>query len=283
MKNKPTTGKNVEIRALRICIFLISLIWSAAVHAQEPEPVGIVTAVKGQVAVTSTTGGRETVEEGARVFLGDRFETGEDSGVKILLNDDTLISLGEKTDFEITEFVYTPNTRKSLSNIFKGKLKAIIQKFEGGESNVEFAAPNGVIGIKGTIVFIDADKGIFYVDEGRATVRGITKEVVLEAGELTIIGPDGNPLAPQLITPELKKELEDATQVKEEAPPRDSLYKEDYPGKEPPPAVITGTTDTSISDMPTVPPVDLLPGTNSRDEAPVDIIIPPPQSPQGGR
>jgi hypothetical protein len=277
MRDKPGTGKEVEIKALMVYALLISLIWASTAYAQEP--IGIVTAVKGQVTVAGATGVMEAVEEGARVFLGDRFKTEENSGVKILLNDDTLVSLGGETDFEITEFVYTPNARRSLSNIFKGKLKAIIQKFEGRESNVEFAAPNGVIGIKGTIIFIDADKGIFYVDEGRATVRGITKEVVLEAGQFTIIGPDGNPLDPKSITPELRKGLEDATEVKEEAPPRDSLYKEDYPGKEPPPPIITGTKDTSISDMPTVPPVDLLPGTNGRNEAPVDITIPPPQSP----
>ncbi|HWP92042.1 MAG TPA: FecR domain-containing protein [Thermodesulfobacteriota bacterium] len=257
-----------------LTIFVLGLA-AAHTHAQEPEPIGIVTAARGQVTVVGEDGVSEAVEEGARVYLGDRFETGEDSGVKILFNDDTLISLGANTTYEINEFVYTPNTRRSLSNILRGKLKGIIQTFEGEESNVEFATPKGVIGIKGTIVYIDADRGIFFVLEGKGRVRGVTEEVELLSGEFTIIGPDGNPSLPKPITPELRKELEEVTLVLEEAPPRDSLYKEDYPGKEPPPAVPPEGMVTTIGDVPTGQPVDLLPGVNPDDEAPVDVIINP--------
>lgn len=253
----------------------MSIIWITAAIAQEPEPIGIVTAVKGDVTVVGEDGASEQVQEGARVYLRDRFVTEDESGVKILFNDDTLISLGANTTYEINEFVYTPDTRRSVSSILKGKLKGIIQKFEGDESSVEFATPKGVIGIKGTIVYIDADRGIFLVLDGTGTVKGITEVVVLQPGEFTIIGPDGNPSAPQAITPELKKELEEVTEVLEKVPPRDASLKEDYPGKEPPPAGPPDSIVTSIGDVPTGQPVDLLPGVNPNDEAPVDVIINP--------
>ncbi|MGH7806976.1 MAG: hypothetical protein ACRENT_02690, partial [Thermodesulfobacteriota bacterium] len=95
-------------KALKIYTVLISILWISIVYAQEAEPVGIVTAVKGQVTVVNAGGESEVVVEGAKVFLGDTFETGDDSGVKILFDDDTLISLGANAIFEITEFVYTP-------------------------------------------------------------------------------------------------------------------------------------------------------------------------------
>ncbi len=278
-----------KTRVLKICVLaLISVLWIAITYthtyAQEPEPIGIVTAVKGQVTVVSA-GVSEAVEEGARVFLGDRFETGEDSGVKILFNDDTLISLGANTTFEITEFVYTTARRKSLYNIITGKLKAIIQKFEGEESDIEFATPGGVAGIKGTIIFIDADMNIFFVLEGEAFVRGVipgAREIWLRGGEFTGIQPDGNPSDPALIPLELKGELEKGTEVQEEVPPRDSLLKEEYPGKEPPPKSITAPeimrTGAGVL-PPLAQPVDLLPGVTPQDKAPVDIVIPPPQSP----
>ncbi|MBI2486399.1 MAG: FecR domain-containing protein [Deltaproteobacteria bacterium] len=267
----------MQSKALKVYILLISILWVAAAHAREPEPVGIATAVKGQVTVVSASGESETVVEGAKVFLGDTFETGDDSGVKILFDDDTLISLGANTTFEITEFVYTPTQRKSISNLTKGKLKSIIQKFEGGESNVEYATPNAVVGVKGTTLFMDADRKLFCVLEGEVFVRGVipgTREVIIETGQCTWI-IDGNPSVPVPFTDELKEEFILATEIKEDVPLRDSLYKEEHPGKQPPPTISETTEEgPSIEDVPTIQPVDLLPGVDAEDRAPVDVIIP---------
>lgn len=256
---------------------LILAIWMGSAYAQEkPEPIGIVTVVKGQVTVVSVEV-NEQVKQGARVFLGDRFQTGENSGAKILFNDDTLISLGANTKFEITEFVYNPTRRKSISNILTGKIKAIIQKFEG-ESDVQFATPNGVAGVKGTILFIDADRGIFFALEREVFVRGIVpgaQEIRLEPGEFTMIGPRGNPSNAGPIPDGLKNELEKGTQVNEEIPSRDSLYKEDYPGKKPP---HTGILSELGIFAPLEQPVDLTPGVNQNDQSPVNVIVVPHSS-----
>ncbi len=253
---------------------LISVLWITSAYAQQkPEPIGIVTAVKGQVTVISG-GVSEQVDQGTKVFLGDRFQTGENSGAKILFNDDTLISLGANTKFEITEFVYNPSRRRSVSNILTGKIKAVIQRFEG-ESDVEFVTPKGIAGVKGTILFIDADRGIFFALEREVYVRGTVpgaKEIRLEPGEFTIIGPDGNPLNPAPIPDELKNKLQQETQVNEETPSRDSLYKEDYPGKKPP---HIGILSELGAFAPLEQPANLLPGVNQKDEAPVDVIVVP--------
>ncbi len=266
--------------ALSLAMTIMIAYMARDTYAQEPEPIGIATAVKGQVTVVSSGGESETVVEGVKVFLGDTFETGDDSGVKILFDDDTLVSLGANADIEITEFVYTPTKRKSVSNITKGKLKSIIQKFEGGESNVEYATPNAVAGIKGTTLFIDADKEPLCVLEGQVFVKGVapgTREVKLETEQCTRI-IDGNPSDAIPFTDELKEEFILSTEVKEDLPLRDSLYKEEYPGKKPPPTIpdTTSTTErTSIQDVPLAQPVDLLPGVNAENEAPVDVIVNP--------
>jgi hypothetical protein len=268
----------LEIASLMLAMTIMIVYSTNYTYAQEPQPVGIPTAVKGQVTVVSASGERETVIEGAKVFLGDTFETGDDSGVKILFDDDTLISLGANTTFEITEFVYTPTQRKSLSNLTKGKLKSIIQKLEGGESNVEYATPNAVAGVKGTTLFIDADRKLFCVLEGEVFVRGViagTREVIIETGQCTRI-IDGNPSVPVPFTDELKEEFILATELKEDVPLRDSLYKEEYPGKEPPPTISEIIEEgPSIEDVPTIQPIDLLPGVNAEGEAPVDVIVNP--------
>jgi hypothetical protein len=274
----PQAALVAKIGVLKICIFtLISALWIVSAYAQQqPEPIGIVTAVKGQVTVVSG-GVSEQVNQGARVFLGDRFQTGENSGAKILFNDDTLISLGANTKFEITEFVYNPTRRKSVSNILTGKIKAIIQKFEG-ESDVQFITPKGVAGVKGTILFIDADRGIFFALEREVFVRGIvpgSREIRLGPGEFTTIGPKGNPSNAGPIPGGLKNELEKGTQVNEETPSRDSLYKKDYPGKKPP---HTGILSELGIFAPLKQPVDLTPGVNQNDKAPVNVIVVPHSS-----
>ena len=242
--------------------------------AQEAESIGIATAVNGQVTVTNSRG-TQTVVEGTRVFLGDRFETAENSGVKIIFNDDTLISLGANANFEVTEFVYTPTSRKSLSNLIKGKLKAIVQDLPGVETDLEFATPNAVAGIKGTTLYLDG-VGIVYASEGEIFVRCIQagdREVNLVSGYYTEIMPDGNCSEPAPIPPDLRNELIEGTKVAEEAP-EDESYTEDYPGKEL--TVKESPYDlTGLVTAPLAQPVDLLPGTDPFDRAPVDVIVKP--------
>ena len=107
-----------------IALFII-LISSSAAIAQEDSSIGIVTAVQGLVTVTDSSGTFDAVE-GTPVKLGDTIETGEEAGVKILFDDDSLFSLGDNTSVVLNEFIYTPQERKSISNITKGKMRAII-------------------------------------------------------------------------------------------------------------------------------------------------------------
>ncbi len=265
---------------LRTIILLLNLLvlssWTTSALSQEDESVGIVTAVNGGATVISSQGS-EAVEKGTRVFLGDRLETGDESGLKILFNDDSLISLGANASLEITEFVYTPTERKSLSNLVKGKLKAIIQKIPGVETEIEFATPNAVAGIKGTELYIDALGGIFYTYEGETYVRGILKcprEVVVGPGQFSEILQDGCPSVPAPIPPALQNELMEGTEVEEEAPEDDESRKSEYPGKELPGKEGTPAYSQLIS-APLVQPANLLPGTNPQNKAPVDVIVNP--------
>jgi hypothetical protein len=262
-------------RILLILNLFILIPWATSVSSQEGESVGIVTAVNGQATVISA-GESGSVEKGTEVFLGDRIETGDDSGVKILFNDDSLISLGANATFEITEFVYTPTKRKSLSNLVKGKLKGIIQKIPGVETNIEFATPNAVAGIKGTELYIDA-LGIFYTHEGETYVRGIVRcprEVVVGAGQFSEILQDGCPSVPAPIPPGLKNELIEGTEVQEEAPETDESRKAEYPGKELP-GKKEAPEFSQLIGAPLVQPANLLPGTNPQDKAPVKVIVNP--------
>jgi hypothetical protein len=264
------------IRILLMLNLFALIPWASAVLSQEDDSVGIVTAVNGQASIISAEGS-EAVEKGTPVFLGDRLETGDDSGLKILFNDDSLISLGANAVFEITDFVYTPTERKSLSNLVKGKLKGIIQKIPGVETDMEFVTPNAVAGIKGTELYIDA-LGTVYASEGEIRVRGLLtcpREVMVSAGQFTEILTDGCPSVPRPIPPGLKNELIEGTEVQEEAPENDESRKAEYPGQELPEEETTPAFSQLIS-APLVQPANLLPGTTPSGRAPVDVIVTPP-------
>ena len=99
---------------MKYIAFFILLFSSSLAMAQENSAIGIVTAMEGLVTVTDSTGTFDVVE-GTPVKLGDTIETGEESGVKILFDDDSLFSLGDNTSVVLNEFIYTPQERKSIS------------------------------------------------------------------------------------------------------------------------------------------------------------------------
>ncbi len=260
----------MRIKTIKIFMLLLSAIWVSNSFAQEPEPIGIVTAVKGEVVVVRA-GKSEVIEKGTNVFLGDRLETKEASGVKIVFDDDTLISLGENTNFDITEFVYTPKERKSYYNIFKGKLKGIVQKIEGRDSNVEFATPNAVAGIKGTTEYIDADVGEIGVEGGALFVRRKDGawEGIIENQVVNTFEPRFKPLD---FYPGFKERFENLI---EEAP-SDEEHEEEFPEEELP-SEEAGLTPFGA---PGVPPINQQPTDVQGNRVPVDVEIPtPPQGP----
>ncbi|MGQ0794271.1 MAG: FecR family protein [Deltaproteobacteria bacterium] len=267
MKNLPRQFLNLAFGSV-----LFFALCHAAVYAQNPQSVGTLTAVKNEVKVSRDGAEAQTQQQGARAFLGDFLETGDDSGAKILFEDDTLISLGANAEFEITEFVYAPNKRKSLSTLTKGKLKSIVQRVEG-ESDVQYATPNAVCGIKGTTLLIDA-KGIFCAVEGSISVKGKTKEVTVNSGQCSRI-IDGEPSDPESLTEQQLGEFADTDfeialfrDLLNRNLPIGSLF--DTPG--------TTNIPEALSSLPQLPleqPADQLPGVDSNGRLPIDIIINP--------
>lgn len=252
--------------------FFTVLVFSSTSFSQEIGEVGIVTALKGSVTVTNSSGIQE-VSEGSVVLLGDIFETGDDSGVKILLDDDSLISLGDNTKYEFNEFIYNPDNRESVSNISKGKIRAIIRKVKGDNADIKFNTPTAAAGIKGTTLFIDADENIFAVKEGIVAVEGNANSnnnvVLITNNQYTKI-VDGMPIAPAPMSNELWQNYKMLTEI----PQTFNLRSGTITG-----ANITSPAIASLpinvkdlsNSVPTIPPVNLT--SPLANVAPVTIII----------
>ena len=270
--------KKLLVSSAFVFVFILSVQLS---YAQD-DGIGVVSAYEGSVQVTR---GINTLNaaQGMEVLLGDVFDTAEESGVKIVFIDDTLVALGEDTSFEITEFVFNPNERKSVSNVTKGKMRSLINKFKGATSSVEYKTSNAVAGVKGTELYVNADDEIFAVREGEAFVRGLlpgAREVRLGANQFTRI-VNGSPITPQLLTDDIWDEFQGKTDFPEQLLDIIAFYESYFPGSNIPPGnSSTGSTTTNNipgTEFPTAQPVDLTPGAgveNIAPEVPVVIDIP---------
>ena len=247
---------------MRYIALFILLFSSSLAIAQENGAIGIVTAVEGLVTVTDSTGTFDAVE-GTPVKLGDTIETGEESGVKILFDDDSLFSLGDNTSVVLNEFIYTPQERKSISNITKGKMRAIIKGGEAINSNVEIKTPNGVAGIKGTTLYANADDDTFCLRVGEIIVKGNKSQesVTLTPNECTHI-IDGRPISPERMTEENWLKFKRETDIYEGLGNLSTSYMQNYPGSEGTGAAPELSSIINISQFPTVQPFNQSPLDN---------------------
>lgn len=125
--------------------------------AVEARPVGRVVALEGEVDILQA--GQEEPEVArlmSYVYLLDQIETMEESKVKILMNDDSVITLSENTHLTIDEFVYSPKKkeRRSLFRMLKGKTKFLVGRLLGFRSRYRVKTPTATVGVRGTLFIV---------------------------------------------------------------------------------------------------------------------------------
>ncbi len=204
-------------------------VWSVA-PAFSGEAVGLVTMVQKQVHVTHT--GQDQillVKAGDGVLFMDTYETQAESRAKLLFEDDSLLTLGEKTKLQITEHVYDPaeNRRRTIMKILSGRARVLVGKvFSGAGSKFEIHTPTAVAAARGTyyIVYLFERAGHLMtgvlslagevdVRNTDASIRGVVK---LRPNQYTIVGRGSPPVAAALMDPGLSAELQSSTEVEEE-------------------------------------------------------------------
>jgi hypothetical protein len=171
--------------------------------AQEPqaEDIGVFTAVEGQVSVT-----RSGTVDGLPAKLNDdvRFldviETERESRSKALLNDDSILTVGEHSRVEITEHVYDPSrsVRTVVVNLVSGKVRALVGRiFTGTGSKFEVHTPSAVASARGTyfvVWHVDGVSGIANVgSHGAVDFQSGGSTVRVEPGNFSIAPAGGGP------------------------------------------------------------------------------------------
>ena len=145
----------------KIKILLISLLLSLFTFSLviANEFIGVVAVGVGNISNQKN----EKLITGSKIYFGDTIIVSEQSNAQILLLDETALTIGEKSELTIDDFVYDPQTKvgKIVSNIKVGTVKVITGEIsKQNPENLEVNIPTGSVGARGTefIVVTESDK-----------------------------------------------------------------------------------------------------------------------------
>src|SRR5688572_6594793 len=191
---------------LRLASSFIGMLLAAAAHAQDP--AGTVAALQGRA---EAQGAAQTAWRAlalrSDVFVGERLRTADASRLKLLMRDDSVITLGPKSELVIDEQVVRTEGGTSRMGALVGAVRAVVtDRYGKPGASFEVKTPTAVAGVRGTgfVVLIDADGkrtrviGLYDVTRVRsvADTRG-RREVRVGAGQLTEVVAGGEPTAPR--------------------------------------------------------------------------------------
>jgi len=210
-------------RTVRIS-FILLLVWGQLSPSFGAQPIGSVSALRGEVLDRRQEATQWVMLKLVDpLYLYDTVKTGEASRVEFLLEDDSLLSLGENSQLLIDEHIYQPKQERRISvfSLISGKVRAIIGKsFRGEGSRFQIETPTAVISARGTDFItwvVSRQLTIVIVLAGEVRVRNILAKIVGEqlvrANFMTEIRRDRPPSIPVIAPPEQKIHLIKDTRV----------------------------------------------------------------------
>lgn len=184
--------------------------------------IGVAGAVNGKVEVFSAAPqpiGR-VIGSGKPLYLNERVKTGSDGRLQIMLLDETVFTIGPKSEMALNEFVYDPKSGagKVTAKVTQGVFRFVTGKIghnQPSDMKVEF--PVGTMGIRGTIVGgkVEEDGSTLAVLLGPGASNnagersgafslsnaGQTVDVNKAGFGSRITGPNNPPTAPAMVSP----------------------------------------------------------------------------------
>jgi hypothetical protein len=118
-------------------------------HAFSKNFIGVISAGVGEISNQDS----EKLTTGSKIYFGDTIIVKEQSSAQILLLDETALTVGEKSELTIDDFIYDPKSKvgKIVSSIKVGTVRIITGEIsKQNPDNLEVNVPSGSIGARGT-------------------------------------------------------------------------------------------------------------------------------------
>lgn len=111
-----------------------------------PKYVGTVKEIRGEVIVED-----RILQKGSKIYPRDVLKTNEKSFLKLELIDETQITIGPKSEFQVEKWNYrTKNDRDALFSLTQGKMRAEIRAKAKEKDQLKVKSPLVAMGIRGT-------------------------------------------------------------------------------------------------------------------------------------
>ena len=130
-------------------IFVLVILTLSKSYAFSKDFIGVISAGIGEIINQDS----EKLTTGSKIYYGDTIIVKEQSNAQILLLDETALTVGEKSELTIDDFVYDPKSKvgKIVSNIKVGTVRIITGEIsKQNPDNLEVNVPSGSIGARGT-------------------------------------------------------------------------------------------------------------------------------------
>jgi hypothetical protein len=208
----------MKLRFTELIFFTLSIccavLFSSARLMAADESVGKVTRLAGD-AVVVREGKDIQVALGAEIRLSDSVRTGSDGRVRILFNDETVASVGPGALFRMDEYLDSGADGNFKAHVAEGLVRFVTGKIvEANPGGFSVTAPEAVVGIRGTIISVRAEKEMTTVYVEKSAGEVLANHVEVPSGSkisFAIYGDTGpferrhlaeETIEPEPITPE---------------------------------------------------------------------------------
>lgn len=188
--------------AVLVMVLLIGLRAAASTAASTGEKAGTVTRIE-KTAVAVQDAIPRPLQDGSDILVGDVISTGRDARLEFKLLDGSVVNLGERTVFVVTDFAQRNDEENIALRLLEGAFKASsgeLTKRKPDAMNVETEL--GSIGIRGTTVWgghLDKVFQIALLDGKKivVTTRGGSVELTKPLQGTRLLSADAAPTAPR--------------------------------------------------------------------------------------
>ncbi len=180
-------------------IFLILAYSPVNVYAQDNNAAGQVVSLYGDVWLSSGPGNPwRKINRSQKIFIGSRVKTGRLSGVSLRMEDESLIRLSQKSEFQVEGVRVTSFWRRAtalVSGLTRGvqsSYRLLTGKLWGRNNNrglnSRVVTPTATIGIRGTEYSIESNQEFSSVAimEGIVLAENEFGETIINSGEQAI-------------------------------------------------------------------------------------------------
>lgn len=173
----------------------------------------IITDFTGDVRIRRSGGQWHRAAIKETIGEGDEIETGENGGLRMVLESGRIVELGADTQLTIQKFSVDIKTgfREDLMTSARGEIRARIEKLKGG-SKFQVITPTAIAAVRGTIMYLQVSPTVthafFEAGQGllKSVVTGLEKGI--EPGQNAKADNTGAVSDPVTTTPEQHQSLE---------------------------------------------------------------------------